>query len=152
MSFVSFAVSLISIFGFRRYKQQYRARYSRDVFRASAFVPSRSPEEAAQSSSLGGEDYVHIIIDLFTLSFVCASNYLSLKQVSLVASAESEGVQIADSVECAVMCLFMIYTSWPELKARLRSLLDCRTPPKSWCWECPTISLRRSARCCGASA
>lgn len=120
LSFVSFAVSLISIFGFRRYKQQYRARYSRDVFKASALVSLHLPEEAAQSSSLGGEDYVHIIIDLFTLSFVCASNYLSLKQVSLVTSPESEGVQIADSVECAVMCLFMIYTSWPDLKVGLR--------------------------------
>ena len=88
MSFVSFAVSLISIFGFRRYKQQYRARYSRDVFKASACFPPHSPEEAAQPSSLGGEDYVHIIIDLFTLSFVCASNYLSLKQVGLESVAD----------------------------------------------------------------
>ena len=83
MSFVFFAVSLISIFGFRR---------SRDVFKASACFPPPSLEEAAQPSSLGGEDYVHIIIDLFTLSFVCASNYLSLKQVGLE--------RVADPREC----------------------------------------------------
>lgn len=88
MSFVSFAVSLISIFGFRRY----RTRYSRDVFKASACFPPPSLEEAAQPSSLGGEDYVHITIDLFTLSFVCASNYLSLKQVGLE--------RVADPREC----------------------------------------------------
>lgn len=71
ISLISFGVSLISIFGFGRYKQQYRARYSRDVFQA----------KASKSRQLEGEDYVHIIIDLFTLSFICISNYLSLKQV-----------------------------------------------------------------------
>ena len=59
VSVISFGVSLISIFGFGRYKQQYRARYSRDVFQA----------KASKSRQLEGEDYVHIIIDLFTLSF-----------------------------------------------------------------------------------
>ena len=71
VSVISFGVSLISIFGFGRYKQQYRARYSRDVFQA----------KASKSRQLEGEDYVHIIIDLFTLSFVFISNYLSFKRV-----------------------------------------------------------------------
>jgi len=71
VSVISFGVSLISIFGFGRYKQQYRARYSRDVFQA----------KASKSRQLEGEDYVHIIIDLFTLSFVFFSNYLSFKRV-----------------------------------------------------------------------
>ena len=35
MNYVSFAISLITIFGFRWYKQQYRARYSSDIYQVS---------------------------------------------------------------------------------------------------------------------
>ena len=37
LSFISFGISLIFIFGFTRYKQKYRLRYSRDIFQASIY-------------------------------------------------------------------------------------------------------------------
>ena len=35
-----------------------------------------------------------------------------------------QGLVYVDYIECAVMCLFMIYTSWPELKVRFPLIRD----------------------------
>ena len=84
VSIISFGVSLISIFGFGRYKQQYRARYSRDVFQAKAIMKQH----------LEGEDYVHILIDISTLSFIFISNHLSFKRVIDCSLAQELGIGV----------------------------------------------------------
>ncbi|KAK8833569.1 hypothetical protein WA577_001503, partial [Blastocystis sp. JDR] len=95
MNYVSFAISLITIFGFRWYKQQYRARYSSDIYQV----------KSTQVATINKEDVFHIFLDLITLGFMMLSNYLSLNR----------GMVLADHIECGVMCLFIIYQCYPEL-------------------------------------
>lgn len=106
IGYISFFISLIMIFGFTHYKKQFHNRYSSDIFRAGTFQLSLSHSiEAPIQHHITGSDIVHIFIDLSTIAFTVISNYLSMKK----------GVILADLIECCVMCIFMIYTSWSDL-------------------------------------
>lgn len=104
LNYISFAISLVTIFGFRFYKRQYHNRYSADIFRASTFAELSSLESKAHAH-ISKSDIIHIVIDLSTIGFMIVSNYLSMKK----------GLVIADVIECCVMCIFMICTSWSDL-------------------------------------
>lgn len=75
------------------------------------------------------EDYMHILIDLITLSLIVLTNYFHIKKVLLFLKNSysysyyyylyyDQGNEISDLVECGVMCLFMIYTSWSDVAVR----------------------------------